>query len=127
MRILVVDDDANAVTALCALLEMDGYEPVGVKRGEDALERLKAEAFDVVVTDLEMPRVHGLEVVRAARVARADMPVVVVTAYGNSPASASALSLGARRVLGKPLRYESLVSELERVAALPAGNGSTRR
>jgi CheY-like chemotaxis protein len=115
-RILVVDDEAVAVNALCSLLEMDGYAPVGVCVAEEAVRRLRSEAFDAVITDLEMPGVHGLEVVRAAREAHAAMPVLVVTAYGNSPVSDSALVHGARCVLGKPLKYERLLAELARCA-----------
>jgi len=112
-RILVVDDDAVAVRGLTQLLEMDGHEAVGLLQPELALVRLRAEAFDVLVTDLEMPGVHGLELVRAAREAQPGLAVVVVTAYDHSPAGASALALGARRVLGKPLHYEELLAELE--------------
>jgi CheY-like chemotaxis protein len=110
-RILVVDDDRTAVGALQSLLEMDGYEVVGVLSSQDALVRLGAERFDAVVTDLEMPGVHGLEIVRAVR-SDSGIPVVVVTGYVNSPASKAALASGANRVLGKPLRYEWLMEAL---------------
>lgn len=118
-RILVVDDDKVAVHGLCKLLEMDGYEPVGLVSPEEALKRLEAEAFDALVTDLEMPKVHGLELIRFAQRRWAQMPVMVVTAYVGSPASQEALSAGARKIFGKPLRYELLVSELDR--CVPAG------
>lgn len=111
-RILVVDDEQVAVKALCSLLEMDGYEPVGIVVPEEAVRRLRSETFDAVITDLEMPGVHGLEVIRVAREAPAAPPVLVVTAYAHSPASDSALALGARCVLGKPLKYERLMAEL---------------
>lgn len=111
-RILVVDDDKVAVRGLCDLLELDGYSPVGFDLPEKAVERLKLESFDALVTDLEMPRLHGLEVVKAARAARPELPIVVVTAYAGSPAAASALALGARCVLKKPLAYDRLLAEL---------------
>jgi CheY-like chemotaxis protein len=111
-RVLLVDDDSVAVDGLCSLLEMDGFDVTGLVSPEEALLRLKAERFDVLITDLEMPRVHGLEVVRAARAASTSMKVLVVTAYMGSRASATALSAGAARIFSKPLRYELLIDEL---------------
>lgn len=111
-RLLVVDDDRTAMRGLSQLLEMDGYEVVGMTSSEDALKTLGSDRFDAVVTDLEMPTVHGLDIVRAARAQDPSLPVIVVTAYVNSPASRNAVALGARAVLNKPLRYESLISVL---------------
>ncbi|MGA9524433.1 MAG: response regulator [Myxococcaceae bacterium] len=112
-RILVVDDDRNAMNGLSALLEMDGYEVLGFTSSEDALQRLQSEEhFDAVITDLEMPKVHGLEMVRAARTGARELPVIVVTAYVNSPASKSAFALGAKAVLNKPLKYDTLLEAL---------------
>lgn len=114
-RILVVDDDAVAVRGLSQLLEMDGHTVVGLMQPEAALVRLREEPFDMLVTDLEMPQVHGLELIRAAREAQPGLRVVVVTAYAGSPVATGALALGARRVLGKPLHYEELLAEVEAV------------
>lgn len=111
-RVLLVDDDRVAVDGLCSLLEMDGFDVTGLVSPEEALRRLKDERFDVLITDLEMPRIHGLDVVRAARAASATMKVLVVTAYMGSRASATALTVGAARVFSKPLRYELLIHEL---------------
>lgn len=112
-HILVVDDDVVAVKGLCQLLEMDGHSVVGLVESNAALTRLREEKFDALVTDLEMPDVHGLELVRSGRAVQPGLCVVVVSAYAGSPAANGALKLGARRVLGKPLRYEELLSELE--------------
>jgi CheY-like chemotaxis protein len=106
----VVDDAPNGLTALCGLLEMDGFDTVGAPGGQAALDHLRAGRFDAVVTDLEMPGVHGLEVVRAA--AAATVPVFVVSAYAGSAVAARALELGARAVLSKPLAYEQLLDLL---------------
>ncbi len=110
--LLVIDDDRTAMRGLSQLLEMDGYEVTGLTASEEALPIIEGRRFDAVVTDLEMPRVHGLEIIRAVRAKWADVPVVVVTAYVNSPASRNALALGANAVLSKPLRYEALLEAL---------------
>ncbi|WP_257455232.1 response regulator [Archangium lipolyticum] len=111
-RILVVDGEPVAAGALCDLLLMDGYSAVGLCESKEALERLRNEVFDAIITDVELPGGNGLDVVRTARESRPDVPVLVVTGLVSSLASTAALSLGVYRVLGKPLRYETLISEL---------------
>jgi DNA-binding NtrC family response regulator len=112
-RILVVDSEPSATGALCDLLSMDGYTAVGSCRAEEAVNRLCTESFDAVITDVELLGGHGLDVIRTARKARPGAPVLVVTGHVNSLASEAAVSLGVCRVLGKPLRYETLISELQ--------------
>ncbi|OJT20943.1 hypothetical protein BO221_29045 [Archangium sp. Cb G35] len=111
-RILVVDGEPVAMGALCDLLSMDGYVTVGLCEPDEAVRRLRGELFDAVITDVVLPGGHGLDVVRAARELRPGSPVLVVTGQVNSLASEAARSLGVRRVLGKPLRYETLISAL---------------
>ena len=111
-RVLVVDDDGGAVHALRTLLELDGYDVDALLSPTEALAHLASQSYAAVVTDLEMPLVNGVEVVRAAKKARPGTRVVVVSAYAQSPAADKALSEGADRVLGKPLDYEALLSEL---------------
>ncbi len=112
--ILIVDDDPGAVGALVTLLELDGYHAVGLTDPEEALAQLERRRFDVVITDLEMPGIHGVDVARAARLANPEAAILVVTAYDRSAASARALAVGAQRVFGKPLHYEELRAEVER-------------
>jgi two-component system C4-dicarboxylate transport response regulator DctD len=119
-RLLVIDDDASAVEALCRLLRLDGYEVTGHEDPMVALAALRAGGFDALVTDLEMPRVHGVELVRVARVQRSGMPVYVVSAYTDSPAALEAIAAGASRVFAKPLDYDALADDLAaRLAAEP--------
>jgi CheY-like chemotaxis protein len=111
-RILVVDGEPVAMGALCDLLSMDGYAAVGLCEPGEALQRLRSEFFDAVITDVVLPGGQGLDVVRTARELRPGSPVLVVTGQVNSLASEAARTLGVRRVLGKPLRYETLISAL---------------
>lgn len=111
-RVLVVDDDFSAVTGLRKLLELDGYEVWATESPRRALERLASESFDAVVTDLEMPGVHGVEIIRAAQRARPGMPVLVMTGYFGTPICDTALEEGARRIFGKPIEYDILLDEL---------------
>lgn len=114
-RVLVVDDDFGAATGLRKLLELDGYEVVATESPRIAMAKLESERFDAVVTDLEMPGVHGVEIVRAAQRVRAGMPVVVMTGYFGTPVCDVAIREGARKVLGKPIEYDALADELARI------------
>jgi CheY-like chemotaxis protein len=109
-RVLLVEDDLTALEALSTLLELDGYDVVAVATGGEAITALESRPFEVLITDLELPGVHGLEVVRAAR--QRGVPSLVVTAH--SGLQGSALEGGARRVFGKPLVYDDLLAELQR-------------
>lgn len=117
IRVLVVDDDVGAATGLRKLLELDGYDAVATESPRVALQKLDSERFDAVITDLEMPGVHGLEIVRAAQRATAGMPVFVMTGYFGTPVCEVALREGARRIFGKPIEYDALAAELARSLA----------
>lgn len=79
-RYLVVDDDPAAASGLAQLLREDGHEVTAFTKGADAVQALSRDAFDVVLTDLEMPQVDGQAVVRATRDAHPNACIVVVTA-----------------------------------------------
>ena len=112
-RILVVDGEPVATGALCDLLSMDGYVTVGLCETDEAIRLLRSERFDAVITEVVLPGGHALDVVRTARDFRPGTPVLVVTGQVHSLASEAARSMGAQHVLGKPLRYETLVSALQ--------------
>jgi DNA-binding NtrC family response regulator len=111
-RVLVVDDDGHAAEGLRLLLQLDGYEVVALRCPERALELILSEPFDAVITDLEMPRHHGIEVLEAARAKSISMPVIVMTGYFGTAICDEAMRAGARRVFGKPVDYDQLLGEL---------------
>ncbi len=112
-RVIVVDDERTAVDALSRLLRLDGYDVVGYTRALDGRAAIETEPFDAVVTDLEMPDLHGVDLVRVAQRVKHAAPVFVVSAYANSAVGMSALAAGARRVFGKPLDYDALAEALQ--------------
>lgn len=113
-RVIVVDDERSAVEALRRLLVLDGYDVLAFDEPDAARRAIEGGGFDAVVTDLEMPGVHGVEIVRAARRTKATAPVFVVTAYADSPACRVASDAGATAVLGKPLDYDRFADALGR-------------
>jgi DNA-binding NtrC family response regulator len=94
-RILVVDDEANARNALVELLTEEGYEVDSASDGRKALERMAASEPEVVLTDLKMPLLDGLELLRLGKQGWPATAVVVMTAFGSIETAVQAIKLGA--------------------------------
>ncbi len=115
--VLVVDDEPKLGRVVAQMLELDGHRVVRAGGGGEALARLGEEDFDVVVTDLRMPEVDGLAVLRAAR-ARASPPeVVLMTAHGTAESAVEAMKAGAADYVTKPFSMDELRMRVGRLAA----------
>jgi two-component system, NtrC family, response regulator HydG len=110
---LLVDDERNALRTMKALLEGEGFAVRTAENGLRALEALAEAAPDVLVTDLKMPELDGLELLRRAKAVDDDLPVLVVTAFGEVDTAIAAMKAGALHYLQKPVRIEELVVLLE--------------
>ena len=126
MRILVVDDEKIKRITLADDLVSQGHEVVTAADGEAAWELLQTGVFDVVVTDLKMPRLDGIELLKRIKQGpAADMAVIMMTAYGSIPVAVEAMRLGAFDFVTKPFRNEDifpLLARIERTTA-PAVEG----
>ncbi|MEO0326398.1 MAG: sigma-54 dependent transcriptional regulator [Myxococcota bacterium] len=107
-RVLVVDDEANARDALAELLEDEGYVCSTAENGEDALRHFEGFTPDVVLTDLKMPVMGGLELVERGKEARPTTAFVVMTAFGSIETAVEAIKRGAEHYLTKPLDMEAV-------------------
>ncbi|WP_242342435.1 sigma-54-dependent transcriptional regulator [Anaeromyxobacter terrae] len=116
-RILVVDDEPKLGKLVAEMLELDGHELERAASGRDALVRLAASRFDVVVTDLRMPDVDGLAVLRAARALPQPPEVVVMTAYASAESAVEAMKAGAVDYVTKPFSMDELRLRVRRLAA----------
>jgi two-component system, NtrC family, response regulator AtoC len=114
-RILVVDDEANARTALAELLRDEGYEVETAADAFKALGKYAAFAPHVVVTDLKMPGMDGIELTRKIRGSDDPVPVVVMTAFGAVSTAVDAMRAGASDYLTKPLDLDELLVVLDKV------------
>ena len=122
-RILIVDDEPNVRLVFRTALESAGYSVSEVEDGASALDRLEESPADLVLLDLKMPGIGGMETLRRLRDAGNDVPVVIVTAHGSIPDAVQAMKFGAIDFLSKPLRPEALrkvVGEVFRRHAHPA-------
>jgi DNA-binding NtrC family response regulator len=125
-RVLIVDDLAIHRNGLRRLLHWEGWEVDIAADGAAALTLARERAFDVVITDLEMPDVHGYELIRALHDEHPDLPVIVTSATSSTTAAEDVLRNGAQCFLAKPLDLEGLALELGRAlarhATAPAAN-----
>jgi two-component system response regulator HydG len=114
MRVLVVDDRPEMAEMLADDLCDRGYEGVAVTSGRDALHVLRTERVDVLVTDVRMPEIDGLALLRASVHLDPSRPVIMMTAYGTLDTAIEASGEGAYHYLIKPFRLDELVQVLRR-------------
>lgn len=114
-RILVADDDPTMLQFVAETLRRLGKEVVAVENGALAIEKLRVESFDLVISDMKMPIKGGFEVLQAAKSIHPQCCVILATAYGSVEAAVEAMKLGAFNYLIKPFSLEALESALEKV------------
>jgi two-component system NtrC family response regulator len=107
--VLIVDDEKNYLLVLSALLEEEGYEVLAASSGPEALEILKSSDLDLVVTDMKMPGMDGIELLEQIKARDPDLPVIVMTAYGTVDKAVEAMQKGAYSYLLKPFDNERLI------------------
>src|SRR3989442_5040410 len=112
-RILIVEDDEIFLRPLQRTLEVAGYEVLVVPSGEDAIDLLKNEDIDLVLTDKRLPGIDGVEVVRRIK-DHSNIAVVVMTAYGTIGSAVEAIRLGAEDYLVKPFDAAEVLMVLRR-------------
>ncbi|HEY6555680.1 MAG TPA: sigma-54 dependent transcriptional regulator [Polyangiaceae bacterium] len=117
-RILVVDDEANARSALSELLRQEGYDVQASADGFKALAQVEEFAPDLVVTDLKMPGMDGVELLKKLHDDEPELPVVVMTAFGAVETAVAAMRSGATDYLQKPLNVDELLVVVERALEL---------
>ena len=112
--VLIVEDEANMRRVLSALLERDGFRAFEAADGGAALELLKREQVDAILTDLRMPKMNGLELLEAVRRAHPEIPVVMLTAHGTVGSAVEALKQGAFDYLTKPFDPDEIRQVMEK-------------
>lgn len=113
-RILVVDDEVSIVSVLATLLKAEGYDVVPMRDSPKALELLKTENFDLMLSDIRMSTVDGMELLRVARTEKPQMAVIMLTAFGTVETALEALKLGAFDYVTKPFKVDELLITVQR-------------
>jgi DNA-binding NtrC family response regulator len=107
-KILVVDDEQSMTQFLGIVLRKEGYAVTTVNNGRDALERVKAEAFDVVITDIKMPGMDGIQLLHGIKKHDPALPVIIMTAYASQQSAIEAVNLGAFQYLIKNAKNDEI-------------------
>src|SRR5262245_39353481 len=118
IRVLIVDDDEAILRDYARLLRSHGFGVDTAGSGDLALERLEDGRYDVIVSDVSMPGMTGLEFMRAVRARDLDIPIILVTGLLDINSAVQAIEYGAFRYLLKPIEAEALVQVLEKGAHL---------
>ena len=108
-RVLIVDDEPNARSGLEKLLRQEDYAVDAAADGVSALQIATEHPPDVVVTDLKMPKMDGMELLQKLRAMYQDVPVIVVTAFGEVATAVQAMRVGADDFLTKPVDFDALI------------------
>ena len=114
--VLIVDDESGILDSLNILLRNEGFAPRLAHGGKEGLEKINEMSPDIVLTDIRMPNVSGVEILAAAREADPDVPVILMTAQATLQSAMQAVNAGAYYYIQKPFRNDELVAILRRAA-----------
>lgn len=116
MRILVVDDEVEFVTTLVERLQLRAIEAEGVTRGYDALQLIAEREFDIVLLDVKMPGLGGLEVIKRIKMDHPGMHVILLTGHGSAESAEEGMMAGAFDYLMKPVNIDKLIRLFKRAS-----------
>ncbi len=118
VRILIVDDDPGQRSLLTSFLQTQGFETDTADSGEKALEKLRAGRYDMMISDVRMPGLSGLETLRRARKEYATLPVLLVTAFTDVKDAVAAMRDGALNYLAKPIDLDELLVSVQQATGV---------
>ena len=113
-RILIVDDDNDIISFLCDIFSENGYKPTGFTSGKEALEALKEQEFDLLLADLMMPEMDGIELLKAALKTDSSLVVIIMTGYSTIRSAIEARKAGAFEYILKPFKSSELLTTVSR-------------
>jgi DNA-binding NtrC family response regulator len=113
-KILVVDDEEHVRVLFSRVLQKEGYEVDCASSGNEAIDKLAKDSFDLVVTDLKMDGIDGLDLVRKGKTVNKGLPFILITGYGTAHTAVSAAKEGADVFLMKPIDMTELKSAVKK-------------
>ena len=113
-KILIVDDDRTICRTLKYQLNKGGYEPISASSGEECIYHLKQNDISLVLLDIRLPGMSGMEILERIRQMYSDLPVIIVTAYGSIESTVTAMKAGAYDYITKPIDFEAMMMKIEK-------------
>ncbi|MEK6693163.1 MAG: sigma-54 dependent transcriptional regulator, partial [Nitrospirota bacterium] len=130
-RILLVDDEKNILKVMSASLKKEGYEVETARSGEEAAGKMETNRYSLVITDYKLPGINGLDLLKELKIKNAELPVIILTAFGTIEKAVEAMKEGASNYLTKPLNLEELTlvvrDAMERHALIEENKDLRRR
>ena len=117
-RLLIVDDEVPQMKALCSTLELEGYVTTGFSSPKQALAALKAGSYELLLTDLMMPEMDGIELLASARQIDPNLIPIVMTGHATIDTAVAAMQSGAMDYIQKPFRLNAVIPVLRRALAM---------
>ena len=114
VKVLVVDDEAVIRRGVCRVLEGRGYQAEASESGYEAVERLQKVPFSIVITDLKMPGMDGIEVLKAIKILQPEVPVIIITGYSTVDTAVEAMKNGAFDYISKPFTPKQIIEMVEK-------------
>lgn len=127
MGILIIEDDEEMSSLLKDFLEADGFETDSVSNGADAFRELAKKFFDLVITDIRMPGLTGLDIIPGIKKLQPEVSIIVVTAFGSEEVRRRALERGASGYLEKPIHFNKLKMTIEKVVSQKKHENAVRK
>lgn len=112
--ILIIDDEPNYLIVLSELLREEGFEVFTAQSGEQGLQIVRETDLDLVITDMKMPGMDGIQLLKAVKLFNRDLPVIVITAYGEIEKAVAAMHAGAYTYLTKPFNNQELIVNINK-------------
>jgi DNA-binding NtrC family response regulator len=113
-KILLVDDEPSILSVLCTVLRSEDYDVTSVADGQEAIDLIKSHDFDLVISDIRMTPVNGMDILKVLHQERPDISVIMLTAYGSVETAIEALKLGAFDYVTKPFKVDELLITVQR-------------
>ena len=113
-KILIIEDDTSGRELAVFNLSRAGYDVTAARDGNEGLHLLEEQTFNLVITDVKMPGISGIDVLRKIRAEYIELPVIIITAYANVTLAVDAMKLGAADFLGKPFSRDHLLLVVEK-------------
>lgn len=121
IKILLVDDDDGIRNSFKMILTKKGYEVEAISSGFEAVNCIKKSTYDILLTDLKMPNMNGIELLKEARKLDPNLGVIIMTGYGEIASYLEAMDLGAVEYLNKPVKTADLEIILKKLSKETAG------
>jgi len=113
-KLLIVDDEESILNVLSVVLKTENFEVVAESSGENAMKLVSEQDFDLMLSDIRMSPVNGMQLLKHSKEVKPDMPVIMLTAFSSMETAAEALKLGAFDYILKPFKVDELVQTIQK-------------